>query len=89
MMSIFDETKKVLDECDEFINMAIAEAGIDIDSIASMGETDAKAAVMMCKLYKQTKDLALNQARIIDRLERQNDELLGKVDVLLARTKPI
>ena len=89
IMSMYDETKKVLEGCDEIMNMAIAEYGVGIDDFASMDETTMKATVAVSKLYVQTKDLALKQAEIIDKLERQNDELLEKVNVLLARTKAI
>lgn len=88
-MSMYDETKKVLEGCDELMKMAIAESGVGIDEIASMDETTMKATVVVSKLYVQSKNLALKQAEIMDELERQNDELLEKVNVLLARTKAI
>ena len=88
-MSMYDETKKVLEGCDELVNMAIAEYGVGIDDIASMDETTMKVTVVVSKLYVRSKDLALKQAEIMDELERQNDELLEKVNVLLARTKAI
>ena len=84
-MSMYDETKKALESCDEIMNMAIAEYGTGIDDIASMDETTMKATVAVSKLYVQTKDLALKQAEIIDKLERQNDELLRKIDILLSK----
>ena len=89
IMSMYDETKKVLEGCDEIMNMAIAEYGVGIDDFASMDETTMKATVAVSKLYKQSKDLALKQSEIMDKLEKQNDELLEKVNVLLARTKAI
>lgn len=88
-MSMYDETKKVLEGCDELMKMAIAESGVGIDEIASMDETTMKVMVSVSKLYVQSKDLALKQAELMDKLERQNDELLEKVNVLLARTKAI
>ena len=88
-MSMYDETKKVLEGCDEIMDMAIAEYGVGIDDIASMDETTMKATVAVSKLYVQSKNLALNQAQLMDKLEKQNDELLEKVNVLLARTKAI
>ena len=88
-MSMYDETKKVLEGCDEIMNMAIAEYGVGIDDFASMDETTMKATVAVSKLYKQSKDLALKQSEIMDKLEKQNDELLEKVNALLARTKTI
>lgn len=88
-MSMYDETKKVLEGCDELMKMAIAESGVGIDEIASMDETTMKVMVSVSKLYVQSKDLALKQAEIMDKLEKQNDELLEKVNVLLARTKAI
>ena len=88
-MSMYDETKKVLEGCDEVMNMAIAEYGVGIDDIASMDETTMKGTVAVSKLYVQSKDLALKQAQLMDKLERQNDELSEKINVLLARTKAI
>lgn len=88
-MSMYDETKKVLEGCDELMKMAIAESGVGIDDFASMDETTMKVMVSVSKLYVQSKDLALKQAEIMDKLERQNEELLEKVNVLLARTKAI
>ena len=88
-MSMYDETKKVLEGCDELMKMAIAESGVGIDDFASMDETTMKAMVSVSKLYVQSKDLALKQAQLMDNLERQNDALLEKVNVLLARTKAI
>lgn len=87
IMSMYDETKKVVDGCDELMNQAIDQ--MDLTDILQLDETTIKAMVTAGKLYVQSKDLALKQAEIMDKLERQNDELLEKVNVLLARTKPI
>ena len=86
-MSMYDETKKVLEGCDELMNVAVSQ--MDFSDFLELDENTMKAMATVGKLYKQSKDLALNQAEIIDKLERQNDELLEKVNVLLARTKAI
>ena len=86
-MSMYDETKKVLEGCDEVMKMAVAEAGFGLDAIASMDETTMKAMVAVSKLYVQSKDLVLKQAKIMDTLERQNEELLKKVDDLWLERK--
>ena len=86
-MSMYDETKKVLEGCDEVMNMAVSQ--MDFNDFLGLDENTIKAIVAVGNLYKQSKDLALKQAVIMDNLERQNDELLEKVNVLLARTKAI
>lgn len=86
-MSMYEETKKVLDGCDEVMNMAVSQ--MDFSDFLELDENTMKAMVTVGKLYKQSKDLALKQSEIMDKLEKQNDELLEKVNVLLARTKAI
>ena len=86
-MSMYDETKKVLEGCDEVMNMAVSQ--MDFNDFLGLDENTIKAIVTVGNLYKQSKDLALKQAIIMDNLERRNDELLEKVNVLLARTKAI
>lgn len=86
-MSMYEETKKVLDGCDEVMNMAVSQ--MDFSDFLELDENTMKAMVAVGKLYKQSKDLALKQSEIMDKLEKQNDELLEKVNVLLARTKAI
>lgn len=86
-MSMYDETKKVLEGCDEVMNMAVSQMGFN--DFLGLDENTIKAIVTVGNLYKQSKDLALKQAEIMDKLERQNGELLEKVNVLLARTKAI
>ena len=86
-MSMYDETKKVLEGCDEVMNMAVSQ--MDFNDFLGLDENTIKAIVTVGNLYKQSKDLALTQAVIMDNLERQNDELVEKVNVLLARTKAI
>ena len=86
-MSMYEETKKVIDGCDEVMNMAVSQ--MDFSDFLGLDENTIKAMVTVGNLYKQSKDLALNQAQLMDKLEKQNDELLEKVNVLLARTKAI
>ena len=86
-MSMYDETKKVIEGCNELIKIAIDQ--MEFDDLLESDENTIKAMIAVCKLYKQSKDLMLKQAEIMDKLERQNDELLEKVNVLLARTKAI
>ena len=86
-MSMYEETKKVLDGCDEVMNTAVSQ--MDFSDFLELDENAMKAMVAVGKLYKQSKDLALKQSEIMDKLEKQNDELLEKVNVLLARTKAI
>lgn len=86
-MSMYDETKKVLEGCDEVMNMAVSQ--MDFNDFLGLDENTIKAIGTVGNLYKQSKDLALKQAEIMDKLERQNGELLKKVNVLLARTKAI
>ena len=86
-MSMYEETKKVLDGCDEVMNTAVSQ--MDFSDFLELDENTMKAMVAVGKLYKQSKDLALKQSEIMDKLEKQNDELLEKVNVLLARTKAI
>ena len=86
-MSMYEETKKVLDGCDEVMNMAVSQ--MDFSDFLELDENTMKAMVTVGKLYKQSKDLALKQSEIMDKLEKQNDKLLEKVNVLLARTKAI
>ena len=86
-MSMYDETKKVLEGCDELMNVAVSQ--MDFSDFLELDENTMKAMATVGKLYVQSKDLALKQAEIMDKLERQNDELLEKVNVLLARAKPI
>ena len=86
-MSMYEETKKVLDGCDEVMNTAVSQ--MDFSDFLELDENTMKAMVTVGKLYKQSKDLALKQSEIMDKLEKQNDELLEKVNVLLARTKAI
>ena len=86
-MSMYEETKKVLDGCDEVMNTAVSQ--MDFSDFLELDENNMKAMVAVGKLYKQSKDLALKQSEIMDKLEKQNDELLEKVNVLLARTKAI
>ena len=82
-MSMYDETKKVIEGCDELMNVAIGQ--MDVNDFLGLDENTIKAMVAVGNLYKQSKDLALKQAELMDKLERQNDELLAKVDILLAK----
>ena len=84
-MSMYDETKKVVDGCDELMNQAIDQ--MDLTDILQLDETTIKAMVTVGKLYIQSKDLALKQAQLMDTLERQNEELLKKVDDLWLKSK--
>ena len=86
-MSMYEETKKVLDGCDEVMNIAVSQ--MDFSDFLELDENAMKAMVTVGKLYKKSKDLALKQSEIMDKLEKQNDELLEKVNVLLAKTKAI
>lgn len=86
-MSMYEETKKVLDGCDEVMNIAVSQ--MDFSDFLELDENAMKAMVTVGKLYKKSKDLALKQSEIMDKLEKQNDELLEKVNILLARTKAI
>ena len=84
-MSMYDETKKVIEGCDELMNVAIGQ--MDFNDFLGLDENTIKAMVAVGNLYKQTKDLTLKQAEIMDKLEKQNDELLTKIEILLARIK--
>ena len=84
-MSMYDETKKVMDGCDELMNQAIDQ--MDLTDFLQLDETTMKAMVTVGKLYVHSKDLALKQAELMDRLERQNEELLKKVDDLWLKSK--
>ena len=84
-MSMYDETKKVLEGCDEVMNMAVSQ--MDLTDVLQLDETTIKAMVTVGKLYIQSKDLALKQAQLMDTLERQNEELLKKVDDLWLKSK--
>ena len=86
IMSMCGETKKMIESCDEIMQLAIGTGSFSVDNIASMDETTAKAFVGMCKLYKQSKDYMLKQAELMDKLERQNDALVESMNVLLNRT---
>ena len=86
IMSMCEETKKMIESCDEIMQLAMATGSFSVDDIASMDETTAKAFVSMCKLYKQSKDYMLKQAELMDKLERQNDALVESMNVLLNRT---
>ena len=86
IMSMCEETKKMIESCDEIMQLAMATGSFSVDDIASMDETTAKAFVSMCKLYKQSKDYMLKQAELMDKLERQNDELLRLVKTYLTKT---
>ena len=87
IMSMCEETKKMIESCDEIMQLAIGTGSFSVDNIASMDETTTKAFVSMCKLYKQSKDYMLKQAELMDKLERQNDALIASINVLLNKTK--
>ena len=53
-MSMYDETKKVVDGCDELMNQAIDQ--MDLTDILQLDETTIKAMVTAGKLYVQSKD---------------------------------
>ena len=84
-MSMYDETKKVLEGCDEVMNTAVSQ--MDFNDLLGLDENNIKAMVTVGKLYTQSKDLALKQAQLMDTLERQNEELLKKVDDLWLKSK--
>lgn len=84
-MSMYEETKKVLEGCDEAMNMAVSQ--MDFNDLLGLDENNIKAMVTVGKLYTQSKNLALKQAEIVDKLERQNDELLEKVNDLWLKSK--
>lgn len=71
-----ESTTKVLGEMDEL--MELAKSQFEMEDILEMDENSRKAVLVMFKLYKSTKELAIAQAEIIDEMNRKLDTLITK-----------
>lgn len=74
--SLETQTEEVLKECENVMNVAYKASGASVMDI--MDGLDAESGAMVgaaMTLYRKTKDLALNQAKAIDKLQNSFDEL--------------
>lgn len=74
--SLETQTEEVLKECENVMNAAYKASGASVMDI--MDGLDAESGAMVgaaMTLYRKTKDLALNQAKAIDKLQNSFDEL--------------
>lgn len=67
------EAKAVVEQMEELTKYVVSEMADDIDAF---DEEDIKLMTMMLKILSNCKNLLLEEARILDNIESQNDEIL-------------
>ena len=67
------EAKAVVEQMEELTKYVVSGMADDIDAV---DEDDIKLMTMMLKILSSCKNLLLEEARILDNIESQNDEIL-------------
>lgn len=66
--------RKLLDKTDEFMKKAKAE--ISVDDVLNMDRNTREAFKLALEMYSASRELAIEQAQIIERLDSTTQELL-------------
>ena len=74
------ETKKLMENLNELMNLAVKQ--MDMSNIMTMSEEDFAAIKMMFKLAKDAEDLAVQQAVMIEEMDRTLTKTLSIVEKL-------
>lgn len=86
--SLENQTEEVLKECEKVMDVAYKASGLSI--MDAMNGLDAESGAMVgavMTLYRKSKDLALNQAKAMDKLQNSFDELKDMNKKLLAQNE--
>lgn len=74
------ETKKLMENLNELMNLAVKQ--MDVSNIMTTSEEDLAAIKMMFKLAKDAEDLAVQQAVMIEEMDRKLTKTLSIVEKL-------
>ena len=74
------ETKKLMENLNELMNLAVKQ--MDVSNIMTTSEEDFAAIKMMFKLAKDAEDLAVQQAVMIEEMNRKLTKTLSIVEKL-------
>lgn len=74
------ETKKLMENLNELMNLAVKQ--MDVSNIMTTSEEDFAAIKMMFKLAKDAEDLAVQQAVMIEEMDRKLTKTLSIVEKL-------
>lgn len=74
------ETKKLMENLNELMNLAVKQ--MDVSNIMTASEEDFAAIKMMLKLAKDAEDLAVQQAVMIEEMDRKLTKTLSIVEKL-------
>lgn len=74
------ETKKLMENLNELMNLAVKQ--MDVSNIMNTSEEDFAAIKMMFKLAKDAEDLAVQQAVMIEKMDRKLTQTLSIVEKL-------
>ena len=74
------ETKKLMENLNELMNLAVKQ--MDMSNIMTMSEEDFAAIKMTFKLAKDAEDLVVQQAVMIEEMDRKLTKTLSIVEKL-------
>ena len=74
------ETKKLMENLNELMNLAVKQ--MDVSNIMTTSEEDFAAIKMMFKLAKDAEDLAVQQAVMIEEMDKKLTKTLSIVEKL-------
>lgn len=86
--SLEKQTEEILKECEKVINVSYKASGVSIMDV--MDGLDAKNGAVLgaaMTLYKKSKNLALTQAKAMDKMQNSFDELKEMNKKLLAQNE--
>lgn len=91
------KTERMFSESEKVVNWFLKQEEISsLDMITNLSSKDFKMIQKTLKLYKSTKELAITQAKAIDRLNNQvvvlieaNDRLSDKMDEMMEKLERI
>lgn len=72
---------KLMEQCDEVMNDMIKTSGLGLDDLASLNEEQFAMIKRYMQLWKDCKELSLEQARMMDKInaiDKKLDKLLEK-----------
>lgn len=88
--SLEKQTEEILKECEKVMDVAYKASGVSI--MDAMDSLDAESGAILgavMTLYKKSKNLALNQAKAIDKLQNGFDELKEMNKKLLEKNEQL
>ena len=86
--SLEKQTKEVLKECEKVMDVAYKASGVSI--MDAMDSLDAESGAMLgaaMTLYRKSKNLALTQAKAMDKMQNSFEELKEMNKKLLAQNE--